>query len=284
MQTKSILITVDLEDWFQVENLKNCIGFSQWNSKELRFEKNTRILLEIFEKYKIRTTFFVLGWNAEHAPDLIKEIHLAGHEIASHGYKHELCSFMSYEELREDILKSKAILEDITGHEITGYRAPSFSINDRTLRLLKELGFTYDSSYNSFGFNQRYGKLTIKDFECRDHAYRDPFGFWELPVSNLRIGGVTFPWGGGGYFRFLNSKIFHAGVSKILDHERGYVFYIHPWEIDYEQPRIPNVQLFFKFRHYLNLNRCQKKLVDFLTVFRSCKFKTCSQYLKELGD
>ena len=107
---KTILITVDVEDWFQVENFKQHIGFSQWGSSEWRFEKNTCLLLDIFEKQKIKATFFILAWNAEHAPELVKEIKAKGHEIASHGYKHELCTIMSYDELREDLLKSKLIL------------------------------------------------------------------------------------------------------------------------------------------------------------------------------
>lgn len=279
-----VLFTVDVEDWFQVENFKNYINFSQWESRDRRFERNTRTLLDIFEKYNIRATFFVLAWNAERAPELVKEIQAKGHEIASHGYKHELCSNMSEEELREDLLKSKTILEDITGIQIQGYRAPGFSINDKTVNLLKEIGYKYDSSYNGLGFNKRHGKLSFDKFTKKYYAFMDPQGFWELPISNLKIGYTTFPWGGGGYFRLINTTIFLAGVSKILKDNGAYVFYMHPWEIDFGQPRVTKANLFFKFRHYVNINRCHKKLIKFFDAFQDCNFLTCVQYLQHLNE
>ncbi len=153
MKRNNILITVDLEDWFQVENFKNSIPFSEWDTKEFRFENNTRRLLEIFEEYNIKATFFILGWNAERAPELVREIHNLGHEIASHGYYHNLCSDITTEDIREDLQKSKFVLEGIIGSPVFGYRAPSFSITERTISLLKEIGYTYDSSYNNFSLN-----------------------------------------------------------------------------------------------------------------------------------
>ena len=138
MERKSILITIDLEDWFQVENFKNSIPFSEWDTKEFRFENNTRRLLEIFEKYNIKATFFILGWNAERASELVREIHNLGHEVASHGYNHNLCSDISTGKIYEKIIqKSKSILEDIIGTPVFGYRAPSFSITENTISLLE---------------------------------------------------------------------------------------------------------------------------------------------------
>ncbi len=282
MEQKKILITVDLEDWFQVENFKDHIPFSQWDNKEFRVEDSTRKLLEIFEEYKIKTTFFILSWNAERAPELVREIHGLGHEVASHGHNHQLCSEHSVEEARENLQKSKSILEEIIEAPVLGYRAPSFSITDQTISLLKDIGYTYDSSYNNFGLNHRHGKLSMSQFKRKSLAYQDSGGFWELPISNLKIGGITFPWGGGGYFRLLNNALFHAGVLRILTKEYGYVFYTHPWEIDRKQPRIPEASFFFRFRHYLNLNKFADKLSSFIESFRDCNFVTCSEYLEFL--
>ncbi len=284
MKRNNILITVDLEDWFQVENFKNSIPFSEWNTKELRFENNTRKLLEIFEEYNIKATFFILGWNAERAPGLVREVHNLGHEIASHGYNHNLCSDISTEDIREDLQKSKSILEDIIGSPVFGYRAPSFSITEKTISLLKEIGYTYDSSYNNFSLNNRHGSLDLSQYKKKFFAYKDFEGFWELPISNLTIGNMTFPWGGGGYFRLLNRTLFCIGVQRILKKERGYMFYMHPWEIDPKQPRVSDAGFFFRFRHYFNLSKCRTKLVSFIDAFQDCTFVTCSHHLKSLEN
>ena len=284
MKQKKILITVDLEDWFQVENFKNYIPFSQWDSKEFRLVDNTRKLLKIFEEYKIKATFFVLSWNAEKAPELIREIHSLGHEIASHGHNHQLCSELSAEEEREDLQKSKSILEELIKAPVFGYRAPSFSITDQTISLLKDIGYIYDSSYNNFSLNHRHGRLSLSQFKRKSLAYQDSGGFWELPISNLKIGGITFPWGGGGYFRLLNNTLFNIGVSRILKKEHGYVFYTHPWEIDSRQPRVLDADLFFRFRHYLNIDKCQTKLLNFIKTFQDFTFLTCRQYLEFLEN
>lgn len=282
MDLNKIMITIDLEDWFQVENFKNCIPFSQWSDREQRFEYSTRKLLRIFDEKGIKATFFVLGWNAEQAPELVREIHNLGHEIASHGYSHKLCSDIDTEALREDIKKSKSILEDLTGSQVNGYRAPGFSITDETILHLKEIGYTYDSSYNSFGLNHRHGKMNLTQYNKKLLAYRDSEGFWELPISNLGIGKIILPWGGGGYFRLLNKTLFSCGVKRILSRESGYMFYAHPWEIDHRQPRVKEAGLSFRFRHYLNLKKFKDKLSSFIESFQNCSFVTCSQYIKFL--
>ncbi|KHE90878.1 MAG: DUF3473 domain-containing protein [Candidatus Scalindua rubra] len=284
MKRNNILITVDLEDWFQVENFKNSIPFSEWDAKELRFENNTRRLLEIFEECNIKATFFVLAWNAERVPELVRDIYNLGHEIASHGYNHHLCSDTTIEDLRQDLQKSKSVLEEIIGSPVLGYRAPSFSITGQAISLLKEIGYTYDSSYNNFGLNHRHGSLDLSQYRKKSFAYKDPQGFWELPISNLTIGKMTFPWGGGGYFRLLNRTLFRIGVQRILKKERGYMFYIHPWEIDPNQPLVSDAGFFFRFRHYLNLGKCESKLSSFIESFQDCSFLTCSQYLKSLDN
>ncbi len=279
MNKKIILITVDLEDWFQVENFKDYIQFSQWESREWRFENNTQNLLDLFDECQIKATFFIVGWNAEVSRHLIREIHMRGHEVASHGYYHQLCSKISVDALHEELSRSKTILEDIIGTEILGFRAPSFSINNQILILLKELGYTYDSSYNTFGLNSRYGKLDLTSFTPFGIAYKDSEGFYELPVSNLKLGNTIMPWGGGGYFRLFPKRVFGAGVKRILKKEGGYLFYIHPWEIDPEQPRLTEVNFFFRLRHYTNLKTNKARLSDFLTSFQDCSFMTCQEYI-----
>jgi len=284
MKGNNILITVDLEDWFQVENFKNSITFSEWDTKELRFENNTRRLLEIFEVYNIKATFFILGWNAERAPGLVREIHNLGHEIASHGYYHNLCSDSTTEDIREDLQKSKFILEKIVGSPVFGYRAPSFSITEHAISLLKEIGYTYDSSYNNFSLNHRHGCLDLSQYKKKSLAYKDFEGFWELPVSNLTIGNMIFPWGGGGYFRLLSRTLFRIGVQRIFKKEHGYMFYMHPWEIDPKQPRVPDAGFFFRYRHYHNLGKFESRFSSFIESFQNCSFLTCLQYLESLEN
>ena len=145
----TILITVDLEDWFQVENLRSSFPHSTWESCEHRLEGPVSALLEVFDRHEVRCTFFVLGWLAERYPELIREIASNGHEIASHGYNHQLCTDLSAQELREDLQKSKILIEGITGKAVAGYRAPSFSITSELVKFLGDLGYNYDSSYNS---------------------------------------------------------------------------------------------------------------------------------------
>ncbi len=279
---KTILITIDLEDWFQVENFKEYIPFSQWDNKEFRFEYNTRRLLDFFNEYQIKATFFILGWNAKRARGLVREIHVQGHEVASHGYAHELCFLQSKDALFEDLRSSKILLEDTIGAEVKGYRAPGFSINDQAILFLKELGYTYDSSYNTFGLNSRHGKLDLSGFRQTGIAYIDCDGFREIPVSNLEIYKMCLPWAGGGYFRFYPRWLFNAGVSRILNKENGYMFYMHPWEIDPLQPRVAGANFFFRSRHYINLDKSMGKLSSFINSFQNCSFMTCSQYIDSM--
>ena len=330
----SILLTIDVEDWFQVENFKQYIPFSSWAERELRVEKNTHSLLDLFDSLtvnrsdprsaisdqgntgvnrdhgqqtidnrphpKVCATFFVLGWLAERLPHLVREIHARGHEVASHGYNHHLCNQQSHKDLRNDLVSSKKLLEDIIGAEVYGYRAPSFSINDEILKIIQESGYLYDSSYNSFGLHGRYGKINIDSNAKNGIAYKIPlptsgeaalykivkrFYFYEVPISNLQFTihhspfNIVFPWGGGGYFRLIPYFLFKRGVESILKKDGAYVFYMHPWEIDPEQPRVHQASPFFKFRHYTNLGGSQLKLSRLIQGLANCYFTTCSQYL-----
>jgi len=278
----TILITVDLEDWFQVENLRPSYPQEIWGTCESRIERSTRVLLDLFDAYGVRVTFFVLGWVAQRFPGLILEVRHRGHEIASHGYGHLLCSESSGSALREDISKSKVLLEQIAGQPVTGYRAPSFSITMDLIETLTELGFEYDSSYNSFGLNKRYGKIEgLLEGPAHHHRVLGK-GIVELEVSNLSMGGWTIPWGGGGYFRLWPTALFEAGVSRLLAERGLYIFYCHPWEFDPGQPRVNTIGKLSRFRHYLNLDTTVGRLSHFLHKFSSCNFVTCAEYLQVL--
>jgi polysaccharide deacetylase family protein (PEP-CTERM system associated) len=273
------LITVDVEDWFQVENLRSLYPQASWDSCSQRVRLGTSILLDLFEHYGVRATFFVLGWTAERQPELIREIRDRGHEIASHGYNHRLCSELSEPELREDLSRSKAILEEITGLAVVGYRAPAFSIGDHVMNLLGETGYKYDSSWNRAAVSQRYGKLRQTHQDPSKGYFMSEDGVMELPISNLRLKNVTIPWGGGGYFRLWPPSLFRWGVSRIISDEGFYLFYFHPWELDSAQPRVREVGIFKRFRHYLNLPVTFHRLSAFLSAFQGYRFEGCQTYL-----
>ncbi len=278
---KTILLTFDVEDWFQVENFKDCIPFSAWSSSELRVEKNTLELLNLLDDCPntVKATFFVLGWIAERCPDLVREIHQRGHEIASHGSDHHLCYRQSPEDLYQDLIESKKLLEDIIGSEIAGYRAPSFSITDESLSMVRKAGYLYDSSYNSYEGHGRYGSLTLPKTEKDRPLYFLLPSFYEIPLSNLRLGSKIIPWGGGGYFRLLPSFLHRAGVRHILRQNGCYTFYMHPWEIDPGQPRVREAKASFRFRHYVNLKRAKDKLKKFVNDNCQHSFLTCREFI-----
>jgi len=302
----SILLTIDVEDWFQVENFKQYIPFSSWSSYELRVEKNTHRLRDLLDSCngrrktdnrrgeKPQATFFVLGWIAERLPHLVREIRSRGHEVSSHGYQHNLCIECSFDDLKTDLIHSKNLLEDIIGDQVYGYRAPSFSISQDILKIIQDCGYLYDSSFNSFAMNGRYGHLDLSQNGTRGIALQisktqdlkskiqNPKSkiFYELPISNIKLGNSILPWGGGGYFRLIPFQVFRLGVQSILKKENAYLLYLHPWEIDPEQPKVKEVSKFFKFRHYINLNKTASKLSSFIEAFNQCHFATCHQYLK----
>ena len=283
---KSILLTIDVEDWFQVENFKSWIPFSSWDSCELRVEKNTHQLLDLFDscsstQNQIKATFFVLGWIAKKLPQLVLEIQSRGHEVASHGYYHNRCDQQIFSELKKDLENSKKLLEDIIGSPVIGYRAPSFAINNDILKLIEDCGYLYDSSYNSFSLHDRYGSLDLSKSIKKEAAYLLSDKFYEMPVSNLKLKtqSMELPWSGGGYFRMIPLPLFTAGVNTILNQNNTYIFYMHPWEIDPDQPKVDNAPAFFKFRHYLNLKSTRKKLLRFIKRFKQHKFISCGQYI-----
>jgi len=288
-----IMFTVDVEDWFQVENFKGTIPFTDWPSCELRVERNTHLILDLIDEYAVtnamntstykpKATFFVLGWIAERFPELVREIHSRGHEVASHGYCHTLCQNQCEVELMNDLCHSKALIEDILGTAVYGYRAPSFSVSNDVLKRIQDCGYLYDSSFNSFALNKRYGRVSLPVEEKSGLAYRMDTGFYEIPISNLHLFGRQLPLGGGGYFRLIPFHVFNRGIRSILKKDNGYLFYIHPWEVDPGQPRVDAAPTHFKFRHYLNLDRTMDKLRSLLQEFRQIEFVSCSDYLREV--
>jgi peptidoglycan-N-acetylglucosamine deacetylase len=285
----SFLLTVDVEDWFQVENFKSAIPYSTWNERELRVEQNTHRLLDLFDTIPLnpnstnpknpKSTFFILGWIAKKLPHLVREIHARGHEVASHGFNHHLCTAQHPEAFQQDLSDSKACLEDIIGAPVFGYRAPSFSINSDILKLIEDSGYQYDSSYNSFGLHGRYGKIDLSGFPRTGLAHALSETFFELPVSNLTIFGKTIPWGGGGYFRLFPAYLFSQGVKTILKKESAYLFYMHPWEIDPDQPKMDHIPRAYRFRHYINLHKTYARLSRLIENFNHCQFITLQQYI-----
>ena len=262
-----VFLTIDVEDWFQVENLKDVIK-GQWLDKEIRVEENVHQLLMLLEKHSTKATFFVLGWIAERYPTLIKKIAAYGHEIASHGYNHELVYNQTQEAFRNDIRKSKKLLESITRRDIIGYRAPSFSITDWATDVLKEEGFLYDSSYFAFGGN-RYGKLDFSNAtkDAFGAIYTLPNGLREFPATTISLFGKVLPWSGGGYFRLLPYPVFRCGYKKAIEQNGTGMFYVHPWEVDVQQPRVRGLKSSYAFRHYFGLSKTYCRLGKFINEF-----------------
>ena len=247
-------MSIDVEDWFQVQNLSGSIPRDSWDAQERRVEQNTRRMLEIMHRTGARSTCFVLGWVAERHPGLVREIAAAGHEVASHGYGHELIYDIGPDRFREDIRRAKRLLEDIVGRPVVGYRAPNFSITDWAIDILAEEGYTYDSSSFPVVAHDRYGRLTKGG--NGQVVYEVAPGIREVCVSSLKVVGRDIPWGGGGWFRLFPYGVFQAGVDRIAKSGQPYVFYIHPWEIDPGQPRVRCARRSHGWRHYMNLHKC----------------------------
>jgi polysaccharide deacetylase family protein (PEP-CTERM system associated) len=263
-------ISFDVEDWFQVENLKEVISFNDWGRCELRVFQNTKKVLRLLEHYKTHATFFILGWIAEKCPSLIKEIAASGHEIASHGYGHELVYKLTQEEFYSDVQRSREILESITARPVLGYRAPSFSITPKSvwaLDVLKSLGFAYDSSIFPTSFHNRYGFNGTSSF-----PFRFENGLVEIPLSTYRFLKANFPLAGGGYFRLFPYFYFQHFFRRLNNQRKPIVFYLHPWELDPGQPRM-DVRLNYRLRHYINLEKTEKHLENLLKEFKFVPLK-----------
>jgi polysaccharide deacetylase family protein (PEP-CTERM system associated) len=259
-------VSIDVEDWFHVENLSGAIPRETWGQHELRVERNVERILGLMCEHGVHGTWFVLGWVAERVPALVRRIAAAGHEIGSHGFGHELVGRLSSGQFHADVDRSKKLLEDIVGAEVRGYRAPCFSITDWSINVLRDVGFKYDSSVFPVVAHDRYGRLPLVRADEPIVEIRP--GFHEVCVSTLLFRRHGLPWGGGGYFRLLPYRVFRAGVRRILDGGRPYVFYIHPWEFDPDQPRVAGLRRSQAFRHYVNLERVEARFNALLLDFK----------------
>jgi len=344
------ILTIDLEDYFQVHAFSDVIRYKDWDRFECRIERNTDRLISILNDsskpqhsstsalnnsftQRVKATFFVLGWIAERYPDLVRRIQKEGHEIACHGYAHKLIYTQSKEEFRQDIKNAKSILEDITGSEVIGYRAPSYSITNESkwaFEVLVEEGFKYDSSIfpihhdfyglpdaprfpfvvslngnNNFEFsvlnfefntaslnngstaspnnsfthslsNSKKPQSSVLKTNSKLNTDNSKF-IVEFPVSTVKVFGQNVPISGGGYFRLFPYAIIRRALGSINEREKKpFIFYIHPWEIDPNQPRIKNLRMRSKLRHYINLNKTDSKFKRLLGDF---EFSTVRQLL-----
>lgn len=260
-------MTIDVEDYFHVSAFENEAPRRRWHTFTSRVDRNTDRLLEIFDDVGVRATFFVLGWVAERFPDLVRRIRLAGHELASHSYAHRLIYRMTPDEFREDLRRAKAILESAAGVHVLGYRAPSYSITRDSmwaLDVLIEEGYVYDSSIYPI-HHDRYG---IPSWPRHAQCLQRMTGtIWEFPGSTVSWGGMNFPIGGGGYFRLFPYEWTRRGIAHVNERERRpAIFYLHPWEIDPDQPRIDAGYL-TRVRHYRNLHKTEERLRRLLAEF-----------------
>jgi polysaccharide deacetylase family protein (PEP-CTERM system associated) len=261
-------MTVDVEDYFHVSAFDRVVSRASWDRHESRVVPATQHLLDLFDRAGVRSTFFVLGWVAERFPALVREIAAGGHEIASHGYHHQLLYSLTPAQFREDVRASKSLLEQITGSPVLGYRAPSYSIIESTLwalDVLIEEGYAYDASIFPI-HHDRYG---IPDAERHPHVLRGSAGtLVEMPASTMRLGGVNWPIAGGGYFRVLPYAWTSWGIGRVNRTERKpIVFYVHPWELDPGQPRF-DVGAARRFRHYTGLEKTTDRMRRLLREFR----------------
>ena len=260
--------SVDVEDYFQVGLFERAIPRDRWGSFEPRVERNTRRLLALCDEHGVKGTFFVLGWVAERWPDLVRDIRDGGHELATHGQDHRRVTTLTPEQFRADVRRAKRTVEDAAGVEVIGYRAPNYSIVRETMwavDVLAEEGFRYDSSIFPI-HHDRYG---IPDAPRGPSRMRLSNGhdMVEFPISTVRVGGQNWPFSGGGYFRLLPYPVVRAGLRRLNQADRlpGMV-YLHPWEVDADQPRLP-VGPLTRFRHYVNIDKTPVKLGRLLSDF-----------------
>ena len=279
-------LSIDVEDYFQVSAFERYVKREEWSDYPLRVVENTQRILALLDQSGVTATFFVLGWVAERCPVLVKSIQSAGHEVACHGYGHQRVANQSRQEFRDDIRRSKALLENCIGQAVLGYRAPSYSISMNSLWAFDELleaGYRYDSSV----FPVRHDYYGIPEWpRFPFHVIKMPDGSWapeqeiftgpgipsrllEIPITTLSLVGKNIPIAGGGYFRFFPYAFIKWGLQHINEtEERPFVFYLHPWEIDPEQPRVPGIDMKTRFRHYLNLGKTEQRFRRLLSDFQ----------------
>lgn len=260
-------MSVDVEDYFQVSAFEPYVARSEWDSKDCRVERNVERILALFDEKRIKATFFTLGWVAERYPQLLRQMVDQGHEIASHGWAHVRVTQQNADEFREDVLRTKGTLEDISGTPVLGYRAASYSIGEKNLwalDVLRETGHRYSSSIFPIK-HDLYGMPNAPRFAFHPHDDE----FIEFPVTTVRIAEKNLPCAGGGWFRLVPYPAMRWAMRKVNREDRKpVIFYFHPWEIDPEQPRMPGLNFRTRFRHYLNLSRTEARLNHLLDDFQ----------------
>jgi len=259
-------LSIDVEDYFQVHAFEKVISRSDWSQYAPRVVKNTHRVLEILADCDTKATFFVLGWVADSFPELVRDIAAGGHEVATHGYSHELIYRQTPQEFEADLKKSLAAIQKAAPVSVWGYRAPAFSITNQSLwalEILKKNGLRYDSSIFPLAAHDRYGIPDAQRF-----AHRTEPGIWEFPVSTVRLARWNLPVAGGGYFRLYPAWLTRWAIRHLNRGGHPAVVYLHPWEFDPEQPRIQNASLLSKFRHYVNLPHTEKRLRRMLKEFQ----------------
>lgn len=260
-------LTIDVEEHFQVHAFETVVDRSAWDHHPSRVVANTHRILRLLAEYDVYATFFVLGWVADRHPDLVKEIALRGHEIATHGYWHELVYRQTPDEFAADLGRSlDAIGRAFNGLQPAGYRAPAFSITKQSLwalDILRDHSITYDSSIFPLAVHDRYGINNANRF-----ANKTFDGLWEFPVSTVRMGKQNWPVAGGGYFRLFPLWITSQAICHLNAQGHPAVIYLHPWEVDPDQPRIHNAPLLSRFRHYVNIHKTESRLRALLDKFK----------------
>ena len=270
------ILTIDLEEWYHA-NYHDDV-FNNKKTYQVRVVQNTHRLLALFAEYGAKATFFVLGHVAEEHPDLIRRISSAGHEIACHGYAHELVYQQTPEEFRVDVLKAKSLIEEITGLEVKGYRAPSWSVTEKSLwawEVLEELGFAYDASVFPIS-TYLYGLPSSPRFAYHPTYKHQDLNLLEVPSSTVQVLGKNIPFAGGFYFRALPYPLIAQGIKAVNNEGQPALVYLHPREIDPGQPRL-TLSLKESLIHYYGINGCEQKLIRILKKF---EFTSIEEYFK----
>jgi polysaccharide deacetylase family protein (PEP-CTERM system associated) len=271
-------LTIDLEEYFQIHVLSRLIEPRTWKDLPSAIQENTRKILDLLELKGISATFFCLGWIAEHHRELIREIHGKGHEIACHGYSHQAIYRQKPEEFRKDVARAKGVLEDITGEKVLGYRAPTYSITEKTrwaLEVLEDLGFRYDSSIFPI-YHDNYG---IPDAPRFPHRLKENT-LVEFPITTIKLGPFNLPISGGGYFRLLPYPLIKMGLGTLRASGMPFIFYLHPWEINPKTPFVPGMDLLSRFRTYTGIQSAFQKFSQLIDDF---SFAPVHVVLREMG-
>ncbi|MEZ4600274.1 MAG: DUF3473 domain-containing protein [Syntrophotaleaceae bacterium] len=289
-------LSIDVEDYFQVSAFEKVSSPSSWNDREMRVERNTEKVLGLLGERKVKATFFILGWVAERCPNLIRSIASEGHEVASHGYAHQRVDCQGRTMFRQDIRRSKGLLEDLTGEPVLGYRAPSYSISRDTFWAFDELylaGYRYDSSifpirHDFYGIPDwpRFSGWVVRTdkgdwIPAGDKREESP-ALFEIPITTLKIGAKSLPIAGGGYFRLFPYAFTRWGLRRINRADRQpFLFYVHPWEFDPQQPRMSGISAKSRVRHYLNLTRTENRFKQLLRDFDFVPVSKCMTAAKD---